>query len=141
MGLLHSEERLARLVRHVRRGWERTRASAADRDRARRWLDEHPSAWPALDELWSRGLSGEGALASWFDGGAQPDAWRHEIPLHSVLASPLRLPQPMVEPGQVEPILSDAARLVGEGELVVFGSAALALWLRNAPSSRDVDLL
>lgn len=46
----------------------------------------------------------------------------------------------MVEPSEVEPILSDAARLVREGELVVFGSAALALWLRAAPSSRDVDL-
>lgn len=47
----------------------------------------------------------------------------------------------MVEPGQVEPILSDAARLLGEGEIVVFGSAALALWLRDPPASRDVDLL
>ena len=47
----------------------------------------------------------------------------------------------MVEPNQVEPILSDAARLVGEGEIVVFGSAALALWLRDPPASRDVDLL
>jgi hypothetical protein len=46
----------------------------------------------------------------------------------------------MVEPHEVEPILSDAARLIGQGELVVFGSAALALWLRAAPSSRDVDL-
>lgn len=47
----------------------------------------------------------------------------------------------MVEPGQVEPILNDAARLVGEGEIIVFGSAALALWLRNPPASRDIDLL
>jgi hypothetical protein len=47
----------------------------------------------------------------------------------------------MVNPGQVQAILSDAARLLGEGELVVFGSAALSFWLRNAPSSRDVDLL
>jgi len=47
----------------------------------------------------------------------------------------------MVEPNQVEPVLSDAIRLVDEGELVVFGSAALALWLRDAPASRDVDLL
>lgn len=47
----------------------------------------------------------------------------------------------MVEPHQVEPILSDAIRLLGEGELVVFGSAALALWLRDPPASRDIDLL
>ena len=46
----------------------------------------------------------------------------------------------MVDPGQVEPILTDAARLVREGEIVVFGSAALALWLRRAPVTRDVDL-
>jgi hypothetical protein len=47
----------------------------------------------------------------------------------------------MVEPDQVERILSDAIRLLGEGELVVFGSAALAVWLRDPPASRDVDLL
>ena len=47
----------------------------------------------------------------------------------------------MVDPGQVEPILNDAARLVGEGEIVVFGSAALAFWLEAPPASRDVDVL
>lgn len=46
----------------------------------------------------------------------------------------------MVDPGQVDPILNDAARLVREGEIVVFGSAALALWLRDAPRTRDVDV-
>ena len=46
----------------------------------------------------------------------------------------------MVEPTDVERILSDAARLVGEGEIVVFGSAALALSLSAAPPTRDVDL-
>lgn len=34
----------------------------------------------------------------------------------------------------------DAARLVREGELIVFGSAALAFTLDEAPSSRDVDV-
>ena len=39
----------------------------------------------------------------------------------------------MVEPHQVEPTLSDVIRLLGEGELVVFGSATLALLaLRSA---------
>jgi hypothetical protein len=37
-------------------------------------------------------------------------------------------------------VVQDAARLVGEGELVVFGSAALAFWLGAPPASRDVDL-
>jgi hypothetical protein len=46
----------------------------------------------------------------------------------------------MVDPGRVESILSDAARLVREGEIVVFGSAALALWLRDAPRTRDLDV-
>jgi len=46
----------------------------------------------------------------------------------------------MVDPAKVERILSDAARLVGDGEIVVFGSAALALWLSDAPATRDVDL-
>jgi hypothetical protein len=46
----------------------------------------------------------------------------------------------MVDPGQVESILNDAARLVQAGEIVVFGSAALALWLAHGPTTRDVDL-
>ena len=46
----------------------------------------------------------------------------------------------MVEPEDVEPILSDAARLIGDGEIVVFGSASLAFWLPDAPASRDVDV-
>lgn len=46
----------------------------------------------------------------------------------------------MVEPDSIEPLLSDAARLVREGEIVVFGSAALALWLRHGPVTRDVDV-
>lgn len=37
-------------------------------------------------------------------------------------------------------VAQDAARLVGEGELVVFGSAALAFWLGDPPQSRDVDV-
>lgn len=46
----------------------------------------------------------------------------------------------MVEPGDVPRIVADAARLVRQGELVVFGSGALAFWLKAAPRSRDVDL-
>ncbi|MCC6332532.1 MAG: hypothetical protein IT380_00930 [Myxococcales bacterium] len=34
----------------------------------------------------------------------------------------------------------DAARLMKDGELVIFGSAALAFWLREPPQSRDVDV-
>ena len=46
----------------------------------------------------------------------------------------------MVTPQDVPRVLNDAARLVGAGEIVVFGSASLALWLERAPSSKDVDL-
>lgn len=46
----------------------------------------------------------------------------------------------MVEPEDVPRIVADAARLVRRGELVVFGSGALAFWLDKAPRSRDVDL-
>jgi hypothetical protein len=46
----------------------------------------------------------------------------------------------MVHPTHVRRIVLDAARLVKAGEIVVFGSASLAFWLQNAPSSRDVDL-
>lgn len=46
----------------------------------------------------------------------------------------------MVDPGDVRRILLDAARLVRDGEVVVFGSAALAFWLEDAPRTRDVDI-
>ncbi|WP_437728431.1 DUF6036 family nucleotidyltransferase [Sorangium sp. So ce861] len=46
----------------------------------------------------------------------------------------------MVDPSAVRRIVIDAARLVKTGEIVVFGSASLAFWLENAPTSRDVDL-
>ena len=37
-------------------------------------------------------------------------------------------------------VVQDAARLIRKGELIVFGSAALSFWLRDAPVSRDVDV-
>lgn len=46
----------------------------------------------------------------------------------------------MVDPDAVRRVVLDAARLVKNGEIVVFGSASLAFWLSNAPRSRDVDL-
>jgi len=46
----------------------------------------------------------------------------------------------MVDPPVAWRVVRDAARLIREGELYVFGSAALAFWLGEAPHSRDVDL-
>jgi len=46
----------------------------------------------------------------------------------------------VVDPTDVPRILADAAALVRRGQIVVFGSGALAFWLRQAPRSRDVDL-
>lgn len=46
----------------------------------------------------------------------------------------------MVHPEDVGRVLLDAARLIRAGELVVFGSAALAFWLPDAPATRDVDV-
>ncbi len=46
----------------------------------------------------------------------------------------------MLDPGDVRNIVADAARLARRGEVVVFGSAALAFWLDSAPATRDVDL-
>ncbi len=46
----------------------------------------------------------------------------------------------MVTPDQVPRILRDAARLVGDGEIIVFGSGSLSYSLKNAPSSRDLDI-
>jgi hypothetical protein len=44
----------------------------------------------------------------------------------------------MVDPEDVEKIVIDAARLMRRGEIIVFGSAELAFWVKAAPSSRDV---
>jgi len=41
---------------------------------------------------------------------------------------------------EVARVIGDAARLVGEGEIVVLGSAALAFWLTTPPRSKDVDV-
>ena len=41
---------------------------------------------------------------------------------------------------EVARVVSDAARLVRQGEIVVFGSSALAFWMQNPPASRDVDV-
>lgn len=46
----------------------------------------------------------------------------------------------MVDPSDIPTILLDAARLIRDGELVVFGSASLAFWLSSAPTTRDVDV-
>lgn len=37
-------------------------------------------------------------------------------------------------------VVADAARLMGSGELIVFGSSALAFWLQQPPRSKDVDV-
>lgn len=47
----------------------------------------------------------------------------------------------MVTPDVARRVISDAARLVKRGEIVVFGSASLAFWLKDAPRSRDVTVL
>lgn len=41
---------------------------------------------------------------------------------------------------EVVRLLADAARLVEHGEIVVFGSSALAFWMKRPPRSRDVDM-
>jgi hypothetical protein len=79
-------DRLHRLVRHALRGWTRSRHDPDVRDRARRWLLTHPSAWALVDRLWLDALNGRGDLAAWLDAGADPDAWRDAISLHSVLS-------------------------------------------------------
>lgn len=46
----------------------------------------------------------------------------------------------MVDPDEVPRVVADAARLLQRGELIVFGSSALAFWLTDAPRSREVDV-
>jgi hypothetical protein len=41
---------------------------------------------------------------------------------------------------EVTRAVGDAARLMGDGEMVVFGSSALAFWMRRPPRSKDVDV-
>lgn len=80
------EQRLLRLLRHARAGWERARADEELRRRARSWLLAHPSALPEVDSLWLDCLDGQGPLATWLQDGADPRRWHIEVALHSVLA-------------------------------------------------------
>jgi hypothetical protein len=41
---------------------------------------------------------------------------------------------------EVVRLVTDAARLVDHGEMVLFGSSALAFWMKRPPRSRDVDM-
>lgn len=82
-----SDERQARLLMHVRRGWQRVAANEAERRRALEWLGAHPSSWREVDQLWREALAGGGASAQWLDADADPSTWSHAIPLHSFLAS------------------------------------------------------
>jgi hypothetical protein len=80
------EQRLQRLLRHARAGWERARNNPAARERARHWLLAHPSALPEVDQLWLDCLDERGPLHAWFVRGATADDWSHDQALHSVLA-------------------------------------------------------
>jgi hypothetical protein len=82
----HPAERLARLRRHALAGWIRARRDATAQERARRWLDAHPSAMADVDTLWQEALHGRGPLAEWLAGGAEIDHWHADVPLHSLLA-------------------------------------------------------
>lgn len=81
------EERLARLVRHARLGWELIQDRPEARDRARQWLAQHPSSWREVDRLWKQCLEGEGPLAAWLSSDGDMSDWRGFPALHSVLAS------------------------------------------------------
>ena len=61
-------------------------------------------------------------------------------PPHNPRFSPLSVFALVVDPEDVPRIVADAAALIGRGRIVIFGSGALAFWLRQAPRSRDVDL-
>lgn len=80
------EQRLARLIRHARIGWQRIQHDDAARTRAREWLRAHPSTLPGVDQLWFDCLEGRGPLCDWLGASAAPESWRHDLPLHSVLA-------------------------------------------------------
>ncbi len=41
---------------------------------------------------------------------------------------------------EVSKVVADAARLMGSGELIVFGSSALSFWMQAPPRSKDVDV-
>jgi len=81
------EQRLEKLREHALKGWELSREHPVFRDRARNWLEAHPSGWPEVDRLWQQCLDGEGPLAAWLDSGAVPSAWQGFPALHSILSS------------------------------------------------------
>lgn len=65
---------------------------------------------------------------------------RWSYPSRPVLISPLSGAIYVVDPADIPRVVSDAALLVRDGNIIVFGSAALAFRLPNAPKTRDVDL-
>ncbi len=81
------QERIERLARHARQGWQLVQTRPEVRERAQRWLREHPSARPDIDRLWLEALEGEGPLADWLDAGAILDEWTGSPPLSGILAS------------------------------------------------------
>lgn len=81
------QERLERLARHVREGWRLVQDRPGVRDRARRWLEMHPSARPDIDRLWLEALDGTGPLATWLAAGGVLTEWPGSPALHGVLAS------------------------------------------------------
>lgn len=79
------EQRLQRLLRHARAGWERARDNPTARERARQWLLAHPSALTEVDQLWLDCLEERGQLHDWFLRGASADGWPHDQSLSRVL--------------------------------------------------------
>ncbi len=80
------EQRLARLIRNARRGWQLAAHDPQVRERARQWLAAHPSTMPEVDAMWTECLSGTGALHDWLNSAAPATDWPHSLPLHSLLA-------------------------------------------------------
>lgn len=84
---MRPDDRLERLLGHVRDGWARVRAEPSELEAARRWLWDNPGPWLPVDRLWEEALAQHGPLAGWLAGGARPESWSDPIPLHSVLSS------------------------------------------------------
>lgn len=80
-------ERLNELAEHARLGWALVQENPRFLDESRRWLAEHPSGWPEVDELWTECLQGEGPLADWLASARGPSEWDGFPSLHSLLAS------------------------------------------------------
>jgi hypothetical protein len=129
--------------RHAIQGWERARRDA----QARAGLGR---GWKRIRRtcscrcLVARGARRQRTVEYTGSLRARPEAWTHsDVAAHRSGLSSLSGPGAMDRAAEVDPCVGDAARLVGDGEIVVFRQLGSLRVLQGVllPPARDIDVL